>query len=54
MLAEVIGGPLVDNGSFDDAAREAAQRKRWDFLATVLFTRLQGVTAPNFNALGIF
>jgi Putative cyclase len=50
----VLGVPLVDNGYFDDAAREAAQRKRWDFLTTVQFTRLQGGTATNFNALGIF
>jgi putative cyclase len=50
----VLGVPLVDNGYFEDAAREAAQRRRWDFLTTVQFTRLQGGTATNFNALGIF
>jgi hypothetical protein len=50
----VLGVPLVDNGYFEDAAREAAQRRRWDFLMTVQFTKLQGGTATNFNALGIF
>jgi hypothetical protein len=50
----VLGVPLVDNGYFEDAAKEAAQRRRWDFLTTVQFTRLQGGTATNFNALGIF
>jgi Putative cyclase len=50
----VLGVPLVDNGYFEDAAKEAAQRRRWDFLTTVQFTGLQGGTATNFNALGIF
>lgn len=50
----VLGVPLVDNGYFEEAAREAAQRRRWDFLTTVQFTGLQGGTATNFNALGIF
>ena len=50
----VLGVPLVDNGYFEDAAREAAARKRWEFLTTVQFTGLQGGTATNFNALGIF
>jgi hypothetical protein len=50
----VMGMPLVDNGYFEDAAREAAARRRWDFLMTVEITRLEGGTASNFNALGIF
>lgn len=50
----VLGVPLIDNGYFDDAAREAASRKRWEFLTTVQFTRIPGGTATNFNALGIF
>jgi hypothetical protein len=50
----VLGVPLVDNGYFEDAAREAASRKQWAFLMTVQFTRLEGGTASNFNALGIF
>jgi hypothetical protein len=50
----IMGMPLVDNGYFEDAAREAAVRKRWDFFMTVQLTRLSGGTATNFNALAIF
>jgi hypothetical protein len=50
----VMGMPLVDNGYFEDAAKEAAARKRWEFLTTVQLTGLAGGTATNFNALGIF
>src|SRR5215471_11969179 len=50
----VMGMPLVDNGYFEDAAKEAAARKRWEFFMTVQLTRLEGGTATNFNALGIF
>ncbi len=50
----VLGVPLVDNGYFEDAAREAAARRQWAFLTTVQFTRLAGGTASNFNALAIF
>jgi len=46
--------PLVDNGYFEDAARQAAARKRWEFFMTVQLTRLEGGTATNFNALGIY
>jgi len=50
----IMGMPLVDNGYFEDAAREALIRKRWEFFMTVQLTRLEGATASNFNALGIF
>ena len=50
----IMGMPLVDNGYFEDAAREAAARKQWEFFMTVQLTRLEGGTASNFNALGIF
>jgi hypothetical protein len=50
----IMGMPLVDNGYFEDAAKEAAARKRWEFFMTVQHTRLEGGTASNFNALGIF
>jgi hypothetical protein len=50
----VMGMPLVDNGDFEDAARETAARKRWEFFMTVQFTALEGGTATNFNALAIF
>ena len=50
----VMGMPLVDNGDFEDAAKAAAARKRWEFFVTVQLTGLEGGTATNFNALGIF
>lgn len=50
----VMGTPLVDNGYFEDAAREAARLKRWDFFMTVQLTRITGGTASTFNALGVF
>jgi hypothetical protein len=50
----VMGMPLVDNGYFEDAAKEAAARKQWEFFTTVQFTGLKGGTATNFNALAIF
>lgn len=50
----VMGMPLVDNGYFEDAAREAAARRRWDFFMSLQLTRLEGGTASNFNALAIF
>jgi Putative cyclase len=50
----VMGMPLVDNGYFEDAAREAAARRRWEFFMSLQLTRMEGGTASNFNALGIF
>ena len=50
----VLGVPLVDNAFLEDAARESASRKRWEFLTTVHFTRLRGGTASNFNALATY
>ncbi|MBZ5635073.1 MAG: cyclase family protein [Acidobacteriia bacterium] len=50
----VLGVPLVDNGYFEDVAREAAARKRWEFMTTVQFTRIPGGTATTFNALATF
>ena len=50
----VMGVPLVDNGYFEDVAKEAANRKRWEFLTTVQFTRVPGGTATTFNALAAF
>jgi hypothetical protein len=44
----------VDNAYLEDVAREAAIRKRWDFLTTVQFTRVPGGTATSFNALATF
>jgi hypothetical protein len=50
----VLGVPLVDNAYLEDVAKEAAKRKRWEFLTTVQFTRIPGGTATPFNALAIF
>jgi hypothetical protein len=50
----IMGVPLVDNGYFEDAAKEAARLKRWDFFMTVQLTRIPGGTATTFNALGVF
>jgi len=54
LMIAVLGVPLVDNGYFEDAAREAARRRRWEFVGTVQITRMSGGTASNFNALGVF
>jgi len=50
----VMGVPLVDNAYLEDVAKEAASRKRWEFLTTVQFTRVPGGTATSFNALATF
>jgi len=50
----VMGVPLVDNAYLEDVAKEAATRKRWEFLITVQFTRIPGGTATPFNALATF
>ena len=50
----VMGVPLVDNAYLEDVAKEAAGRKRWEFLTTVQFTRVPGGTATSFNALATF
>ena len=50
----VMGVPLVDNAYLEDVAREAAARKRWEFMTTVQFTRIPGGTATTFNALATF
>src|SRR5262245_45619591 len=54
LMIAVLGVPLVDNGYFEDAAREAAQRRRWEFVGSVQITRMSGGTASTFNELGIF
>ena len=50
----VMGVPLVDNAYLEDVAKEAASRKRWEFLTTVQFTRIPGGTATTFNAVATF
>jgi hypothetical protein len=50
----IMGAPLIDNGYFEDAAKEAASRKRWEFFMTVQLMRIPGGTATPFNGLAIF
>ncbi len=50
----VMGMPLVDNGYFEDAAREAAARKQWEFFTTVQLTALSGGTATISMRWGFF
>jgi hypothetical protein len=50
----IMGTPLVDNGYFEEAAREAASRKRWEFMMTVAPNRIEHGTATPFNAVAIF
>ena len=50
----IMGTPLIDNGYFEDAAREAAQRKRWEFFMTVAPNRIEHGTASPFNAVAVF
>jgi hypothetical protein len=50
----IIGLPLVDNGYLEDVAREAARRRRWEFMLSWQITRVPGGTASPFNALATF
>ena len=49
-----MGLPIVDNAWLEDAAREAARLKRWEFLFTLHIFQIQGGTASPFNALATF
>ena len=49
-----IGLPLVDNGYLEDVAREAGQRRRWEFMVSWQITKVPGGTASPFNALATF
>jgi hypothetical protein len=49
-----IGLPLVDNGYLEDVAREAAQRRRWEFMVSWQITKVPGGTAGPFNAIATF
>jgi hypothetical protein len=54
ILIPMMGTPLVDNGYFEDLAREAAQRKRWEFMVSWSVLRIPGGTATPFTALATF
>ena len=49
-----LGLPIVDNAYLEDAAREAARLKRWQFMFTLHIFQIQGGTASPFNALATF
>jgi len=49
-----LGLPLVDNGYLEDVAREAAVRRRWEFLVSWQIPAIVGGTAAPFNATATF
>ncbi len=49
-----MGLPIVDNAYTEDAAREAARLKRWEFMFTLHIYQVMGGTASPFNALATF
>tara|TARA_B100000959_G_scaffold158906_1_gene166513 strand:+ start:21896 stop:22945 length:1050 start_codon:yes stop_codon:yes gene_type:complete len=49
-----LGLPLVDNGYLLDVAKEAAERRRWQFMVSWQISRVAGGTASPFNALATF
>jgi len=49
-----LGLPLVDNGYLEDVAREAAQRRRWEFMVSWQIPAVVGGTAAPFNAIATF
>ncbi len=54
MTQVFLGLPLVDNGYLEDVAREAAARKRWEFMISWQITSVPGGTASPFNAIATF
>ena len=54
MTQVFIGLPLVDNGYLEDVAREAAARRRWEFMISWQITSVPGGTASPFNAIATF
>jgi hypothetical protein len=49
-----MGLPIVDNAYLEDAARESARLKRWEFMLTLHIFQIQGGTASPFNALATY
>jgi len=54
ILLPIMGTQLVDNGYFEDAAKEAARLKRWEFMLSYSVLRIPGGTATPFTALATF
>jgi hypothetical protein len=49
-----IGLPLVDNGYLEAVGREAAARRRWEFMVSWQIPTIVGGTAAPFNAIATF
>jgi kynurenine formamidase len=49
-----LGLPIVDNGFLEDVAREAASRRRWEFMVSLQIPAIVGGTAAPFNAIATF
>jgi kynurenine formamidase len=49
-----LGLPIVDNGYLEDVAREAATRRRWEFMVSWQIPAIVGGTAAPFNAIATF
>ena len=54
ILLPIMGTPLVDNGYYEDVAKEAARLKRWEFMLSWSNLRIPGGTASPFTALATF
>ena len=54
MTQVFLGLPLVDNAYLEDVAREAAARRRWEFMISWQITSIPGGTASPFNAIATF
>jgi hypothetical protein len=54
ILLPMMGTPLVDNGYYEDLAKEAASRRRWEFMVSWGFMRIPGGTATPFTAIATF
>jgi hypothetical protein len=49
-----LGLPLVDNGYLEDVAREAAARRRWEFMVSWQIPEVIGGTAAPFTGVATF
>ena len=54
ILIPIMGTPLVDNGDYEALAKEAAARRRWEFMVSWGFMRIPGGTATPFTAIATF
>jgi hypothetical protein len=54
ILLPIMGTPIIDNGYYEDLAKEAARLKRWEFMVSWALMRIPGGTASPFTALATF